>query len=373
MKVLPAKIYFSEEDKREISKKIEESLSTGQLTLGKNGKEFEERFAEYVGTKYAVAVNSGTSAIEIPLRILDVKDKEIIVPTNTFFATALAVMHAGAKIRFVDTDPETFSIDIEDLRRRITSRTVGVVVVHIAGIVTPRMDEMIEICKEHNLFLFEDAAHAHGSVFNGKMAGTFGEAASFSFYPTKVITSAEGGMIVTNSEKIRDEAMMYRDQGKAGFTMNVHDKLGYNWRISEPHAIIGLSQFNRLEEFIANRRKIAKVYDEGLKSVPKIRPLQLPEGCKSNYYKYIALLDKGIDRTILKKKLREEYEIGLSGEVYELPCHLQPIFKGKFKEGDFPKAEKICRRHICLPISAVMTEEEAKYVLDSLENTLKTV
>lgn len=371
--VPPVKICFPEEDRREILTKIEQCLTTGQLTLGKHGKEFEESFAAYVGTRYAVAVNSGTSALEIPLRILGVDDREVIVPTNTFFATPAAVLHAGGRIRFIDVDPTTFSIDVESLETSITENTAGVIVVHMAGIMTPRMPEIQAICKQRDLFLLEDAAHAHGSHLNGRQAGTFGVASAFSFYPTKVITSGEGGMIATNSLKIRDEAMMYRDQGKSGFDANVHDKLGYNWRMSEIHAILGLSQLARLEEFIAARNRIAKIYDDGLRAIQHIAPLSLPSTVRSNYYKYVALPDDGVDRTKLKTRLRNEYGVSLGGEVYELPCHLQPIFKGKYAVGDFPKAEDICRRHICLPIFASMTDEQAHYVLSSLSAVMRTM
>lgn len=370
MKISAAKIYFPEDDRKQILYRIDQALSTGQLTLGKYGEEFEERFAAYVGTKFAVAVNSGTGSLEIPLRILGVEGKTVLVPTNTFFATPAAVLHAGGKIRFVDADPATFSLDVKSLKPSITPDTVGVIVVHIGGIVTPRMAEIQEICKEHGLWLFEDAAHAHGCSYNGQMAGTFGVAASFSFYPTKVITSAEGGMIVTNDEHIANEAKLYRDQGKLNFTQNLHGKLGYNWRMSEPHAIIGLSQFQRLEEFIAARQRIAAIYDEGLADVPGIRSLPVPAECRCNYYKYIALLDNGIDRAKLKKMLREQYAVGLSGEVYELPCHLQPIFQEGYRKGDFPAAEDICRRHVCLPVYVTMTDEEARYVVSSLKEVL---
>jgi dTDP-4-amino-4,6-dideoxygalactose transaminase len=373
VRIPSAKIHFPEEDRMEILGKIDEALSTGQLTLGKYGREFEESFAAYVGMKYAVAVSSGTSSIEIPLRILGIEAKTVLVPTNTFFATPAAVLHAGGMVRFVDADPETFSLDVESLKRNITPDTVGVIVVHIGGIVTPRMAEIQSVCHDHGLWLFEDSAHAHGCGYKGQMAGTFGVAASFSFYPTKVMTSAEGGMIVTNNEHIANEAKLYRDQGKLSFTQNLHGKMGYNWRMSELHAIVGLSQFKRLEEFIAARQHIATIYDDGLAGVPGIRPLLVPAGCRCNYYKYIALLDKGIDRAALKKTLREQYEIGLSGEVYELPCHLQPIFSKGYKEGDFPHAEEVCRRHICLPVYVTMTEEEAHYVTTSLREALKAI
>jgi len=366
MKIPAAKIFFSEKDKKEILKKANESLTTGWLTLGKNVKEFEEEFAKQTGTKYAVAVNSGTSALEIILLILGVKNKEILVPTNTFFATAAAVVHAGGIPHFVDADFETFSLDVNDLKKRITKQTAGVIVAHIAGIVTPMMAEIQSICKKSGLFLIEDAAHAHGSSYNGQKAGTFGVAAGFSFYPTKVITSGEGGMIVTDEEKIEEEARIYRDQGKAGFLSNFHIRMGYNWRMSEFHAAIGLTHLKRLNEFIESRQKIAKIYNRGLKSLNRIEPLFPPEGCYSNYYKYIALLDNAIERKELKRLLREKYEVSLSGEVYEDPLHVQPVFK-KYTQEKLPKAEDICRRHICLPLYSTMTNEEAQYVIESLD------
>ncbi|PYJ68724.1 MAG: aminotransferase DegT [Verrucomicrobia bacterium] len=369
MMIPPVKIYFPDEDRKQILTAIDECLRTGQLTLGKYVKAFEDKFAKMVGTRYAIAVNSGTSSIEIPLRIFGVKGKEVIVPTNTFFATPGAVLHAGGRVRFVDADPQTFSIDVESLREAIGPETVGVIVVHIAGIVTPRMTEIQEICKEHGLWLLEDAAHAHGASYYGRMAGAFGRAASFSFFPTKVITSAEGGVIATNDVKVYEEALIYRDQGKAESSSNFHTRLGYNWRMSEPHAIIGISQLARLQEFTVARSRIAGIYDRGLKDIPGVQAFRLPEGCLSNYYKYIALLEKGVDRSLLKKQLRERYQVGLSGEVYDVPCHQQPIFR-PYSAGEFPNAEDICRRHICLPIYSNMTDNEAEYVLFALKSAL---
>jgi len=258
---------------------------------------------------------------------------------------------------------------VESFRQAIGPETAGVIVAHIAGIVTPRMAEIQAVCKENGLWLLEDAAHAHGASYKGRMAGTFGRAASFSFYPTKVITSGEGGMIVTNDEKVYEEALIYRDQGKASFSTSFHTRLGYNWRMSELHAIIGVSQLGRLDEFIAARKRIAGIYDRELDNIDGVRALRLPAGCHSNYYKYIALLDEGIDRSALKIHLREKYQVGLSGEVYDIPCHQQPIFK-PCSAGEFPNAEDICRRHICLPIYATMTETEAEYVLSALGSAI---
>lgn len=373
MRIPPARIYFSDEDRATILQSIDEALKTGQLTLGKNGKLLEDEFARFIGVRHAIAVNSGTSSIQILMHIYNVRGREVIIPTNTFFATALGVMHAGGIVKFADCDPETFSMDIESLRKAITPRTAGVVVVHIGGIVTPKMKEIQQLCKEHNLFLVEDAAHAHGSSYKGQMAGTFGESASFSFYPTKIITSAEGGIIVTNSDAINDESRLYRDQGKATFTSNIHNKLGYNWRMSEPHAIIGLAHVRRLAEFIRERNTLARIYDQGLRGIAALRPLTLSPDSVSNYYKYIVMLDDRIDRATLKKLLREKYDVGLSGEVYELPVHLQPYFEGKFAKGDFPKAEHLCAHHICLPLYQKMGPEDASYVVESLRAALSSL
>lgn len=372
MEVPAAKIYFPVEDRQKIVKYVDEILESGQLTLGKYNRELEQRFADYLGVKYAVAVNSGTSALEIPLRALDVQGSSVIVPTNTFFATPASVIHAGGRVIFADVT-ENLCLDPESVRQKIAKDTRGIIIVHIGGVVAPQIEEIQDICREHNLFLIEDAAHAHGSTLDGKMAGTFGDAAAFSFYPTKVITSGEGGMIVTNDEKIYQRALIFRDQGKAAFFGNVHSEMGYNWRMSEVHAAIGLSQFHRLEEFIQRRRKIAKIYDGELKRISRVKAVKISSNIKSNYYKYPAILDSGIDRTSLKKELKDKHGVSLSGEVYELPCHLQPIFKDLygFKGGELPVSEDFCRRQICLPVFATMTDEQAKYTIDCLRTVLQ--
>ena len=368
MRVPPAKIHIPEEDRREILAHIDECLATGQLTLGKHGAAFEEAFAQTAGTKHAIAVSSGTSALEIIFRAIGVEDGEVIVPTNTFFATPAAVQHAGGVVRFAECDPATYAIDVYHARTLINDRTRAVVVVHIGGMITPRIAELQKMCADAGIPLIEDAAHAHGSTLNGKPAGSFGLAAAFSFYPTKVITSGEGGMISTNDDRINEEARIYRDQGKAGFTSNFHTRLGNNWRLSEPHAVIGRYQLKRLPEFIAARQRVAAIYDRALAS-SGIVALPMPAGVSSNYYKYIAMPPVGVDRIALKKRLREGFDVGLSGEVYEAPCHLQPVF-GPLVAGTLPVAEELCARHICLPVSAVMTDDDAAYVVDSLGKAL---
>jgi len=370
VRVPPARIVFDAEDRRRILERIERSLASGQLTLGPNGKEFEQRFAEQHGAAHAVAVNSGTSAIEIPLRVLGATDGEVIVPTNTFMATVFGVLHAGAEVKFVDHDPATLAPSPQSIAAAITPRTRGVIVVHIGGAISPALPEIARLCQERGLFLFEDAAHAHGSTLDGRSAGTFGAAASFSFYPTKLMTSAEGGMIVSGSAGLAEECRLYRDQGKASFTANVHDRLGYNWRLSEPHAAIGLVHLERLPGFVAERRELAALYDEALPQIEGLEPFRVPQGSRSNYYKYVALLDEGLDRVAIKQELRQKHDVGLSGEVYEKPCHLQPLFRGAYVEGSFPAAESFCARHVCLPLFNSMAREDARFVLESLDHVL---
>jgi perosamine synthetase len=372
MVVPAAKIEFLPEDRAWIAERIQEILASGQLTLGKYGEEFEEKFARFCGVRHAVAVSSGTSSLEIILRSLEVQGKNVLVSTNTFFATAAAVVHAGGIPVLVDMDPESFGVRPEDVAAAFTPGTAGLVVVHIGGLVSRRMPELIELTQKNGVWLVEDAAHAHGSSFGGVRAGAFGIAGSFSFYPTKVMTSAEGGMIVTNDDRIAQEARIYRDQGKASFIQNAHVRMGYNWRMSEPHAVIGVRHLERLPAMIADRQRIAALYDAGLKGLESLAPLPVPESGVNNYYKYVAILKGRTGRTALKALLRERYGVSLGGEVYERPLHRQPVFE-KYARRPLTVSEDLCARHICLPIYSGMTEDEAHYVLSAVKEAVSSI
>lgn len=368
MRVPAASIVFSEHDIADALSRIESSLRSGQLTLGQHGAAFEEAFAARCGRKHAVAVSSGTSAIEIALRSFAIEGKEVIVPDNTFFATAAAVVHAGGTPVFADASVDSLAVSLESIRAKFTPNTAGVIVVHIGGIVSPELPAIAAECKARGVFLLCDAAHAHGATLNGLDASTWGSASTYSFYPTKVMTSGEGGMIVTDDEALAAEARVYRDQGKAGFTSNFHTRMGNNWRMSEVHAAIGLVQLARLDEFIAHRRMIAAAYEAGLK---REGVLTLPSAQRldeSNFYKFVAYLPEGVDRARLKAAMRER-EVGLSGEVYELPLHAQPVFE-PWAAGSYPGADEVCSRQVCLPVSARMTEDDARYVVESLARCL---
>lgn len=368
-KVPAAKIQFLPEDRAWIADRIQEVLGTGQLTLGKYGTEFEQKFARFCGVQHAIAVNSGTSSLEIILRALGVEGKDVLVPTNTFFATAAAVVHAGGRPVLVDMDPESFGVRPEDAEKKLTANTVAMIVAHIGGIVSSRSPDLQAWAVQKGMSLVEDAAHAHGSSYKGVRAGALGVAGSFSFYPTKVMTAGEGGMIVTNDARIAEEARIYRDQGKASFTVNAHVRMGYNWRMSEPHAIIGLKHLERLPAMISDRQKIAALYDRELRALKGLTTVAVPPEGVCNYYKYLVVLNERRDRKALKTLLREQYGVSLAGEVYEEPLHKQPVFS-EYVSGPLPVAEDYCARHLCLPIFSGMEETDAHHVVEALKTVI---
>src|SRR3989442_2851078 len=326
LSVPPTKIYFPESDIVSLQRTIAEILRSGQLTLGKHTLAFEQAFAPSAGVRHAVAVNSGTSALEIILRCLRLADAEVIIPTNTFASTAFAVLHSVNRSVLADIGTD-LCLSIGALEACVTRKTKAIILVHIGGLVAQDSSKIADFCRERGIVLVEDAAHAHGSLLGGRPAGSFGKAAAFSFYPTKVITSGEVGMIVTNGEELASSAKVFRDQGKAAFGTNLHVELAYNWRMSEIHAAIGCSQLTRLHEFIELRRSIAAVYSRGLRECPELRPLSPGPEVTSNFYKFIAFLGSSIERSEFKAALRSEHGVGLAGEVYDTPLHRQPVFK----------------------------------------------
>jgi len=360
MKLPPARITIPAIDIPEIEADFREVLRSGVLTLGPFTEEFEAAFASSLGIEHAIAVNSGTSALEIILRCLDVSGKNVIIPTNTFFATPAAALHAGARVKLVDIESHMM-IDPDAVERSIDSATAAVIVVHIGGYIHPAIHQIRDTCADHKIPLVEDAAHAHGSRLANQVAGTFGAAAGFSFYPTKVITSAEGGILTTNDQTIAKRARIFRDQGKAGFGTNYHVELGYNWRMSELHAVLGLHQLRRLRQFVARRTAVAEKYSEGLRGSADLTPMAYPKQGGPNFYKYVVFLKTKALRKVIKERLETQYGMSLSGEVYETPCHMQPVFRSSSaveSKGTLSIAEDLCTRHVCLPIYSDMSDSE---------------
>lgn len=368
MQIPPMRIEFSSEDRKEVLRRVDRCLATGQVAQGENVREFEETFARYTGARHAVAVSSGGAAIEVAMRLLGVEGREVLVPTNTFAATATGVLLAGGRVRFVDVTAESFAVSLEALEATATAETVGVVVVHIGGIITSEIEAIRRWCDQRGLWFFEDAAHAHGSGLDGRMAGRFGRAAAYSFFATKVITSGEGGMLVTDDEELAERARGLRDYGKPNPWESLYTQVGNNWRLSEFCAVVGLVQLRRLDDFIAWRENVAALYTEQLRKVPGVVPV-LPAG-RSSWYKYIVLLPPKVDRQKIKDKMKSR-GIRLSGGVYDTPLHRQPVFASC--RGEFPVADDVCNRHICLPLYYGMKDEEARYVVENLKQVLEEV
>jgi perosamine synthetase len=371
--VQAARIVFPPADRAEIAAAITEILSTGALTLGPYTRQFEAAFSAAHNAENAVATASGTSALEISLRALDVAGRDVIVPANTFYATAAAVLRAGARPVFADIDAATFALSPATLEAAITGDTAAAILVHVGGLIPPQARDLGQLCDQRGIKLVEDAAHAHGSTCQGAFAGSFGAAAAFSFYPTKVVTCGEGGMILTASGELADEARIYRDQGKGSFGANHHVREGYAWRLSEQNAVTGLVHLRRMTEFIARRREVAARYDEALAGIDGIVPLGEPAGCQGNIYKYIAVLPEGADREAFKKELAAKYEVRLAGEVYDLPLHLQPVLAPYASGEPLPVAEGMCARHVCLPVHSDMTDDEVDQVLTALAGARSTL
>ena len=368
-----ARVVFPASDRAEIAAAVTEMLASGALTLGPYTRKFEAAFAAAhtgprtpsTGGPHAVAVASGTAALTIALLALGVRGREVVVPANTFYATAAAVLQAGARPVFADVDAGTFALSAATTAAALTPRTAAVVAVHIGGLIPPQIDELRALCDERAVALVEDAAHAHGATFDGRFAGSFGAVAAFSFYPTKVVTSGEGGMVLTGSEELAQEARIYRDQGKGAFSANHHVRLGSAWRMSELHAATGLVHLRRMEEFITRRRAVAARYDKALADTGGLQPLAEPPGCRSNIYKYIALLPPGLDRARFKSELAQRFQVYLSGEVYDLPLHRQPVL-AEYAGPPLPVAEELAARHICLPVHSDMTDSEVDEVLTAV-------
>jgi perosamine synthetase len=371
--VPPARVVFEEKDRREVLELIEGALRTGVLTLGPLGERLEEELARCHGVRFAVATSSGTSALEIVLRSIGVAGREVVVPANTFYATAAAVLHAGARPRFADIDSATMALSGSTLEAALTDSVGAVICVHLGGAIDPDICAIHKLCEARGVALIEDAAHAHGSTLDGQPAGSWSLAATLSFYPTKVVAGAEGGMILTDSDSLRDEARIYRDQGKASFAGGEHVRLGSAWRMSELQAAVVLVQLSRLGEHVDRRRALARRYDEALSALEGISPLGEPEGSCGNYYKYIALLDPGIDRRALRAEMAGRYRVHLAGEVYPRPLHLEPVFAELAPAGGLPVAEDLCARHVCLPLFSDMTDDEQARVVEALEGALASL
>ena len=365
MEIKGLKIHFTDKQKSKISESLKDILDTGQLAAGKYVQTFEENWSKYNNCKYGVAVSNGGAALEVLFRSLELNEKEVILPTNTFIATYNSVMFAGAKPILADVSYKDMCLDLENIKKNYNSNTGAVCVVHIGGIITSEIEEIKNFCNEKNIYLIEDAAHAHGSTHNGKHAGEFGVGAAYSFFSTKTFTSGEGGMVITNDKKLSEKCFSMRDYGKKSQWESVHTVFSGNFRMSNLTAAVGNAHISEIDDFLEKRKNISNFYTENLNdNYEKI----LPDG-ESGWYKYIVYLPKDIDKSHFKEKCKQK-GLGLPGGVYDQPIHLQPVMKNKNKNSFFPVAEEVCSRHICLPIYPNLTQNEISQTTEILNQLL---
>ena len=258
------KIHFTNKQKSKIFEDLKDILDTGQLAAGKYVEMFEKNWSDFNNCLYGIAVSNGGSALEILFKSLNIKGKEVIVPTNTFMATYNSALFAGAKPILSDVSSKNMCLDLENIKKNYNSNTAAVCIVHIGGIITNEIEEIKKFCHEKNIYLIEDAAHAHGSTFNDKYAGEFGIGAAYSFFSTKTFTSGEGGMILCNDEDLYKSCISLRDYGKKSQWESVHTAFSGNYRMSNITAAIGNNHISEIGNFLKKRKSIAEFYNENL-------------------------------------------------------------------------------------------------------------
>ena len=353
-----------------------EVLRSPNLSLGPKLPEFEAAFAQYVNRKYAIAVNSGTSGLFLCAEALGLKaGDEVITTPFTFIATVNFILMTGAVPVFADIDPVSLNIDPAKIEEKITPRTKAIVPVEVFG--NPAgMDVIWQIARKHGLAVIEDCCEALGATLHGQKAGTFGDIGVFAFYPNKQMTTGEGGMIVTDNEDMANLCYSLRNQGRGqGGGWLAHERMGYNYRLSDINCALGLVQLSRIEEFVEKRAKVAAMYATLLAGEKRVVIPTPPDDARRSGVVYVSRLTdrSGIDQrnALIQKMLAR----GIQVSNYFPPAHLQPFMIEKFgyKDGDFPVTDAVCRRTMALPFHNNLTMDEARLVCTELAAALDEI
>ena len=353
-------------------KYVTECLKTGWISsAGRFIESFEEKWAEYCGMKYGIAVSNGSVALQVGMGCLNLQPgAEVIMPSFTIISCALAVVYNGGIPVLIDCDPETWCMDVSQIEAKITPRTKVIMPVHMYGHPVD-MDPIIELANKHNLKIIEDAAEAHGAEYQERKCGNFGKVSCFSFYANKIITTGEGGMVLTNDEEMAEKARALRNLCFKKDRRFYHTELGNNFRLTNLQAAIGLAQIEHIEELVEKKRWVANLYTEKLQRIPE---LQLPiekSWAKNVYWMYGVVLDEktGMDAVEFAKALREK---GVDTRPFFLGMHEQPIFHkmGLFKGEHYPITERIARQGLYLPSGLTLTEDQIGSVVKFLKDIL---
>jgi perosamine synthetase len=336
--------------------------------------EFEDKFAAYCGCKYGITTTSGTTALHLALVTLGIgKGDEVIVPSLTMTASVFPVIYTGAKPVLVDSDPAIWNIDPAKIEEKITKNTKVIMPVHLYGHPCD-MAPMLDIALKYGLYIIEDAAEVHGAEYNGRKAGSIGDMGCFSFYANKIITTGEGGMIITNSKEMADRARSLKDLAHSPQKRFLHTDIGFNYRMTNIQAGMGLAQLEQIDRFVEMRRQNASFYNRRLGVLPGITMPPEKEWAKNTYWMYaIVLQDEfGLSRDQLMEELaKREVET----RAFFIPMHLQPCFTdlGLFNNEAYPVAEELGRRGLFLPSSTGLTQEQKTYICDCIEEIQRKV
>ncbi|MBX4200633.1 DegT/DnrJ/EryC1/StrS family aminotransferase [Candidatus Parcubacteria bacterium] len=368
-------IPLSKQDITDLEKKaVMDVLDSPKLGLGPRLQEFEKNLADFTGVKYAVAVNSGTSALHLIVRALGIgPGDEVITTPFSFVASSNCILYEGAKPVFADIDPNTLNIDVPKIEKKITKKTKAILAVDVFS-QPADYGALKKIAKKHKLFLIEDSAEALGSEYKGKKCGSFGDAGVFAFYPNKQITTGEGGAVLTNNKKIADACRSMSNQGRAikdGKWLE-HVQLGYNYRMDEMSAGMGIVQLQRIKEILAKRKQVADWYYEALKDIEGLELPYIAPGNTLSWFVYVVKLPESFAGKKRDQLIQEMGKRQVQCSNYFQTIHLQPFYQKefKYKAGMYPVAEGVSKRTLALPFFNNLKKEEVDIVVKNLTECL---
>jgi perosamine synthetase len=356
------------------SRYLQECITSGWVSSeGPFIKKFEDGFASKVGRRHGISVCNGSAALDAAVESVGIgPGDEVILPAFTIISCISQIVRAGAKPILVDSDPVTWNMDVSQIKAKITPRTKAIMVVHIYGLPVD-MDPVLEIARRHGLKVIEDAAEMHGQEYKGRPCGSFGDISTFSFYPNKHITTGEGGMIVTNNDRLAEECRSLRNLCFQPQKRFVHERLGWNLRMTNMQAALGLAQLERLDEFVTRKRRMGQRYTELLSGIPGIElPLARTEYAKNIYWVYGLILKNEFPFDAVEAMRRLQTE-GIGTRPFFWPMHEQPVFKkmGLFAEDSHPVSERLARRGFYIPSGLALTESQMDQVAEAFYRVMR--
>lgn len=352
---------------------VVEVLRSGRLSLGPKTEAFEEAIALYIGVRHAVAVSSGTAALHLIVKALGLgPGDEVLVPSFTFAASINVLLYENAIPVFCDIEDITYNVDPSRLEEKITSRTKAILAVDVFGH-PAEWDSICSIAAKHNLRVIDDSCEALGAEYKGRKVGQFGDAAAFAFYPNKQITTGEGGVLVTDDSEIARLARSLRNQGRGEMgSWLEHERLGFNYRMDEMSASLGLSQLHRIETFLTKRQHVADLYSSRLSAVPRVRTQFVAPHVRMSWFVYVITFDEDVDRSAVVQTLKEKQ---IPVRCYFSPIHLQSYIVGRSacQIGHLPVTESVARRTLALPFHNQLASEEVDKVVDAVHEAVQGV